>query len=205
MRLGRIRIFLSCTLAALALSVGLSSSAAASPAWKFEGSQLSGSETIVGGAAEGSLSIPSLLTTCDFPYAMTISNLAGTATGLVTELPIVNCSTESKACTVETIGPESLPWPVRGTTVTSKNYVVVEGIKIALVYEGAACALAETLITIKGTAGGLFDNKTHTFAFSPASFTATGTKLTAFGSAVQWNGTFTTEATGAHSGQPLEL
>jgi hypothetical protein len=199
------RVVLLLTLAALASSAVLVSSAVASPAWKFEGKSLEGNETIVGSASEGDLLMFGIVITCDFPYAMTIFNSAGTAKGSLNELPIVNCSTTSKDCAVEAIGPESLPWAVRGTTVSSKNYVGIEGVKIDLVFEGAICPLAEIVVTVKGIACGLFDSATHTFTFSSANFKAAGCKLAALGSPVEWNGVFSTEATGAHSGQDLVL
>src|SRR5882672_11429641 len=94
-------------LAALAvLCAVFAASASATPAWKFESKSLEGSEVILGGALESSMTIPGMTTTCEnFLYKLSIKNEAGTGKGEVTEVPLYNCTTSSpKVCGVEKIG-----------------------------------------------------------------------------------------------------
>jgi hypothetical protein len=187
------------------LTVLLASAAAANASalvWKFEHKALAGSESIAGAALESSLVAPGLTTVCDFSYGMTISNSNLKATGKMSEVVISNCHTNSKACTVKSGTALKLPWSAHGTTVTSTNYVVVEGIKFSILYAGEECALGETLVTFAGTAGGEYDNTVGTFTFSKSSFLATGTSIEGL---TEWNATFTTEALGPHKEQLLEL
>jgi hypothetical protein len=193
-------------LAALALCAVFAASASASPAWRFNGEELKSPETIVGAAVESSLTIPGLTTKCEnFLYKLTISNSSGTGIGEVTELPLYNCTTSSKSCSVKTIGAEALPWPSKLVTVSTKNYITVESVKVGIVYSGAQCSVNGTLITVKGTAGGLINNETETASFDASSFTATGTKLTALGGSVEWKGVFPTEAFEWHREQALTV
>jgi hypothetical protein len=201
-----IGVFGRVALAALVISAVFAGSAAAAPAWRFNSSELTGSETVVGAAIESSMTIPGLTTKCEnFLYKLTISNSAGTGKGEVTELPLYNCTTNSKACTVETIGAEKLPWPSHLATVSAKNYVVIEGVKVAILYSGKECVLGETLVTVKGSAGGLVDNATETATFNASTLAATGTKLTALGQPIEWNGVFPTEAFQWHREQALTV
>jgi hypothetical protein len=199
-----LRIFLGSLTAALLASVALASAASASPAWAFNGTTLTGSETVVGNATASTLALTGLTTTCDISYSMTISNsVGGTAEGKVTSATLNKCSTDG-VCTVSSTKAENLPWPVVGKTVGKGNYVVVSGIAMKVFYGNEECAVSSLLY--KGSAGGLFDNPSSTFTFSPANSEATGTQLTTFGSTpVKWNGTFSTEATGSHKGQALTL
>jgi uncharacterized Zn-binding protein involved in type VI secretion len=198
--------FWAVMLAALAISAVFAGSAGASPIWKFEAKELTGSETIMGGAVESSMTIPGLTTKCaNFLYKVKISNSAGTGKGEITEVPLYECTTDSKACTVESIGAELLPWPAKLTTVSTSNYIVIEGVKVAILYAGKECALGGTLASVKGTAGGLIDNVTETATFNAASFSATGTVLKALGSPIEWKGVFPTEAFEWHREQPLTV
>lgn len=193
-------------LAALMLGAGFAGSATAAPAWQLEGSELVGSETIVGEAVLSSMTVPGVITSCKkMRYEMTISNSAGTGQGELKGLNFKTCFTNSKACTVKSIKAEKLPWTVHLTTVATNDYVVIEGIKIAIVYAGVECALGGVLVAVTGSAGGLYDDTSETFTFNPANFKATGTAIKALGSAIEWNGAFTTEATGAHSGETLTV
>jgi hypothetical protein len=193
-------------LAALMLSAVFAASAGAAPAWKFEGKALEGKETIVGAAFESSLTIPGLTTKCEnFLYKLTIENSGGTGKGTVTELPLYNCTTNSKFCAVESIAAEKLPWAAQAKTVSTSNYIVIEGVKVAILYAGEACALDGTLATVTGSAGGLIDNVAETATFNKASFTATGTALKALGSTIEWNGVFPTEAFEWHRTQALTV
>lgn len=196
---------ISTAVAVLLLGSAFAASASAGPAWRFGFSELIGSESIAGGAVKSTLTFPGLTTTCDFSYGMKISNSAGTATGKVNEMRLSNCVTSSKACTIESSVAESLPWSVRGVKVASSNYVIFEGVKFTLLYGGEECALSEIAATFTGTAGGLYNNNTGTFTFSPASFSATKTAIKALKTTIEWNALFTTEALGPHKGQILEL
>lgn len=198
------RALLAGVLAVLALSVLGAASASASPAWLFEGAKLEGAETVAGDAVLGSFTFPGLTTTCKKThYEMVISNNLGTGKASVNSLAFTTCATSSSFCTVEAMEAEALPWA--GKLMVGKgggNYLVVEGVKISILYGGALCALGETWVTIKGSAGALYENPTETFTFSPASFAATGTKLSAN---VEWNAAFTTEATEFHAGEALTV
>lgn len=192
--------------AALMLSAVFSASAGAAPAWKFEGKALEGKEVIVGAAIDSSMTIPGLTTKCaNFLYKLTIENVGGTGKGSVTELPLYNCTTNSKWCTVETIAAESLPWAAQTKLVTTTNYIVIEGAKVGILYAGEACALDGVLATVTGTAGGRIDNTAETATFDAASFSATGTALKALGSTIEWKGVFPTEAFQAHRLQALTV
>lgn len=188
-------IFLLGAFAALVASMAFASVASAGPAWKFEGKELVGTEVIVGGAEHSSMALPGLVTDCEnFLYKLTVSNSAGTGKGEVTELPLYNCTTDSEACAVKTIAAQTLPWPAVLKTVATKHYIVIEAIKVAIQYSGVECALGGVTAVVKGTAGGLIDNTTESATFNSESFTATGTKLTALSSKVDWKGFFPTEA-----------
>lgn len=204
---GRMKAFLLAFSVALMLASALSASAAASPVWKFNGSELTGKkETIVGDATLSSLAIPGLTTTCKkMHYEMNISNSAGTGSGEFSALSFATCFTSDPECTVKTIGAEKLPWAAHLATVSSSPYIVFEGVKIGIVYAGTACPLGGLLITVTGSAGALYDNTSETFAFNLSNFKATKTSLKALGSAAEWQGVFTTEAIGPHNGEALTI
>jgi hypothetical protein len=191
--------------AALA-SMALAASASAAPAWKFAGESLTGSETILGGAIESSMTIPGLTTKCEnFLYKLTISNKEGTGEGSVTEVPLYNCTTNSKYCTVKTIAAEALPWAAKLKTISASNYIIIEGVLVAIVYAGELCAVKGTLVKVTGTAGGIVSNETETATFNSTTFTATGTELKALGTKIEWNGVFPTEAFEWHREQALTV
>ena len=189
------RTFLLGMLAALCLGAAFTGSASASPVWKFEGKELTGTETIVGAAIDSSLTIPGLTTKCeDFLYKLTISNSAGTGKGELTELPLFNCTTSSPVCTVKSIAAEKLPWPAHLTTVSASPYIVMESVKVGILYAGAECAFGGVLVNVTGSAGGLINNTTETATFNASTLSATKTKLIAFGESIEWLGVFPTEA-----------
>lgn len=199
-------IFMRGVFLALALSAVFAASASASPAWNFEGKALEGKETILGAAFESSMTIPGLTTKCEnFLYKLTIENSGGTGKGSLTELPLYNCTTNSKFCTVKTIGAEALPWPSHLSKVEATNYIVIEGVKVAIVYAGELCALGGTTAKVTGSAGGSVDNTTETATFNAATFKATKTELKALGGAIEWNGVFPTEAFEWHRNQALTV
>jgi hypothetical protein len=183
----------------------LATSASAAPAWKFEGKSLEGSEVIMGAALDSSMTIPGLTTKCaNFLYKLTIKNEAGTGKGEVTEVPLYNCTTSSpEVCTVDSIGAEKLPWASKLTTVSTTNYVIIEGVKVAILYGGEECALGETLVIVSGSAGGSIDNTKETATFNSATLSATKTELKALSTKIEWNGLFPTEAFQWHREQAI--
>lgn len=194
-------------LAALAVLCAMfATTASAAPAWKFEAKSLEGSEVVVGGAFESQLTIPGLTTKCEnFLYKLTIKNEAGTGAGEVTEVPLYNCTTNSKVCTVEKIGAEKLPWKSKLTTVSTTPYIIIEGVRVGIVYAGEECALGETLVPVTGSAGGSIDNTKETATFNATTFSATKTELKALSGKAEWSGLFPTEAFQWHREQALSV
>jgi hypothetical protein len=190
--------------AVVAMSSVATAVASASPIWKFNGTELSGNETIVGAAISSSLAIPGATTTCEhFLYNMKIKNSGGAGKGEITEVPLYECSTSSKVCTVTSVTAEKLPWPTHLATVASKDYLEVEGVYVTIVYAGEACALSGR-VRVTGTAGGLIENTAQTATFDKATFEATGTSLKVGSGSVEWNGLFPTEGFETHREQALE-
>jgi len=199
------RVFLGGLLAALMLSAVFAGSAMAGPAWKFNGEELKGTETILGGAEKSGLSMWGMTTSCtNFLYEVSISNSEGTGKGSITSLPLFGCYTNS-TCTVEAIEAESLPWPANLTTVSGSNYLVVKGVNVWVLYGGWFCPLWGVWAHVTGSAGGLISNTTESATFSSSSFKATGTKLEALGESVEWNGYFPTEAFATHREQSISV
>jgi hypothetical protein len=195
------------TLAALAVLCAMfATTASAAPAWKFESKSLEGTETILGGALASSLTIPGLTTKCaNFLYKLNIKNESGTGKGEVTELPLYECTTNTDACTVDKIGAEKLPWASKLTTVSTTPYIIIEGVKVAILYGGEECVLGETLVTVTGSAGGSIDNSKETATFNASTLSASGTELKALSSKIEWNGLFPTEAFQWHREQALSV
>ena len=195
MNLKSTRIFLGAIVAALMLSAAFAGSAVAGPTWKFNNEALTEEETILGGAQESSLTITGLVTTCDnFLYEITINNNGGTGGGEVTDLSLFNCHTDSPYCTVEGIQAESFPWNASLEARSGKNYIVISGVHVSIVYGNPLCVLYEAEVEVEGDAGGLLDNATESATFNNASFAATETSLEVFGNEVEWNGFFPAEA-----------
>jgi hypothetical protein len=193
-------------LAVSALTCAFAAGASASPAWRFNGAELVGSETIAGSAILSSMTIPGLTTTCKrMDYEMTISNSAGIGKAEWKSLTFKTCFTSSKVCAVEAIGAEKLPWTAHLATVGLSNYVFVEGIRVAIRYSGEECVLGETTVVVSGSAAGLYDNVAETFSFNATNSKAAKAELKALGSTIEWKGSFTTEATGSHAGQALTV
>jgi hypothetical protein len=203
--LAKSRVALGGLLAALMLSAVFASSAGAAPAWRFNGAELKGTETILGGAQKSGLTAWGFTTTCDnFLYKVEISNSGGTGKGNVTELPLFNCYTDS-FCTVEAIEAESFPWPAELMTSGGNNYMKVKGVDVWILYGGWFCPLWGVWAHVTGSAGGLLSNATESATFSPSSFTATGSKLEALGAGVEWNGFFPAEAFTTHREESLSV
>jgi hypothetical protein len=204
--LGRAGILWGPAFAIVVASAVFARTASAIPAWNFEGKKLIGSETIVAGAEAGYFAMPGLTTKCQSTvFAMTISNVAKVGQATVTGLSLTECETNEPACTVDAIEAEGLPWPAELTILGANRFIVVEEIEIGVVYGGEECVLTETPVPITGTAGGLIDNETEAVTLDSASFETTGSGLSAFGEAVNWNGFFFLEATGERSGQALTV
>ena len=189
------RIAVAAVLAVMALASASLAGTASAAVWKFNGTELGAgaTETIVGAAIASKLTIPGATTECEhFLYNSKVKNEAGAGKGEITELPLYECKA-SGSCTVESIAAEKLPWPLHLSTVSSKDYVVIEGVKVGIKYAGALCALSGTLTIVKGTAGGLINNEAQTVTFSKSSFEATGTSLKVGSSSVEWIGEFPAE------------
>lgn len=193
-------------LVASVATLALAANASAGPAWKFAGESLTESETILGGAVESSLTIPGLTTKCEnFLYKLTIKNKEGTGEGSVTEVPLYNCYTDSPYCTVKTITVETLPWAAKLKTISTKNYIIIEGVKVAILYAGESCVLKGTTVKVTGSAGGEINNETESATFNKATLEASGTELKAFSQKIEWNGVFPTEAFEWHREQALTV
>ena len=194
-------------LAVLALLCALfAASASANPSWEFKEESLTGSEVILGGAYESSMTIPGLTTSCEnFLYELTIENEESGGTGELTDMPLFNCYTDGDACTVESIEAEELPWSSHLTTVESNPYIVFEGAKVSILYEGEECVLAETLVPVTGSAGGAIDNGTESATFNAETLEATETELKAFSQPIEWNGVFPTEAFEVHREEAISV
>ena len=200
-------ILLLASVAVLIVSATAAATASASPAWKFNATELTGKETIVGAAISSKLTIPGVTTECKhFLYNMKISNNAEKkGTGEITELPLFECSTQTKTCGVASIEAKKLPWPTHLVTVAGKNYIFVEKVEVEIDYSGELCAFAETPVIVKGTAGGEVQNSTETAEFNKKTFEATGAVLKVGATSVEWNGLFPTEGFETHREQKLEV
>jgi hypothetical protein len=188
-------ILLSAVLAVLALGAVASSTASALPQWHYNKvlPEEFVEETVVGAAFSSSLKSGGASTTCEhFLYNMEVWNWFGFGEGQINELPLFSCTTTAPNCTVSAIEAEELPWPAYPETFGGKQYLVIEGVKVKIVYGGASCTLGTVHVT--GTAGGLINNSNSTATFSKSSFEATGTALKIGAAAVEWIGEFPMEA-----------
>lgn len=190
--------------AVMLASLAASAAASAAPVWKFNSTELSGKETIVGAAISSKLTIPGATTECEhFLYNMKIQNVGGKGTGEITELPLYECKATA-SCSVKSIEAEKLPWPTHLATFVEKEYLIVEGASVGIVYSGTKCAIAGEKVRVAGTAGGLINNTEHTATFDKATFEATGTALKVGSAVIEWNGVFPTEAFEAHREEAVE-
>ncbi len=188
------------------LGAAFAASAGATPAWKFEAKALEGTEVVMGGAIDSSMTIPGLTTKCEnFLYKLSVKNEAGTGKGELNEVPLYNCATNSSACTVGTIGAEKLPWQTHLATFGTTPYIVIEGVKVAIYYEGEECVLGETLVTVTGSAGGSIDNTAETATFNSSTLSTSKTELKALSQKIEWNGLFPTEAFQLHREQAISV
>ena len=205
MNLKSTRIFLGGLLAALMLCAAFAGTAVAGPQWKFDGKALEGEDTIIGAAEDSGLTITGMTTTCEnFLYEIAIDNSGGTGGGEVTDLPLYDCDTDT-VCTVEGIEGESFPWNASVAEHSGKNYIVIEGVYVTIIYGNPFCALYETEVEVEGSAGGLLDNTTESATFDNSSFEATGTALKVYGNKIEWNGFFPSEAFEWHREEALTV
>jgi hypothetical protein len=187
-------ILLSAVLVVLALGAVTSTSAGATE-WHFGGTTLPElqEETVVGAAFSSSLKSGGASTTCEhFLYNMETWNWFGFGEGVIDELPLYSCTTTAPNCTVSAIEAEELPWSAYPEKFGTKQYLIIEGINVKIVYSGASCTLGTVHVT--GTAGGLINNSNSTATFSKSSFEATGTAMKIGANAVEWTGEFPMEA-----------
>ncbi|HEY3828903.1 MAG TPA: hypothetical protein VGL57_06880 [Solirubrobacteraceae bacterium] len=188
---------------AVGLSATVGATASSAAVWEFGGKELKTVETVKDTAETFILTVPGAKITCTHVVpAMTISNSAGSGKAEITAFPMFECTTNT-SCTVEEIEAQGLPWPAHLTTVV-EDYLVIEKIKIHLLFGGALCALAEVPIEIKGSAGGIINNVNHTITFEKKTFAATKTSLKVGSSAAELTALFHTEALGVHKGEGLE-
>ncbi len=191
---------------AMALALGFTASANASPAWKFNGNELSATEDLVGAATNSSMTIPGVTTECvHFLYNMNIWDTAGKGKGELTELPLFECTTKTAGCSVASIEAKKLPWPTHLASAWGKNYLIIENINVEVVYSGAFCAYAGVPVIVYGSAGGVLDNSTETATFDNETMVDSGTGLWVGFTWVEWNGEFPSEAFQTHREQSLSV
>lgn len=194
-------------LVGLGIAAGPVSVSGAAPVWKFNSSELTGAESIAGGAGKSSWTATGISISCEeLSYGMTVSNEGGNAKGSLNEMSFEGCSTKFSECLIESMVAEKLPWQVRGKMIKSIGYILFEGVKFTVEFvPNDNCVLNEVALTFTGTAGGRYDNANGSFEFDSAAFTATGTSIKAIGAPFEWSSAFTTKALGSHAGQVLEL
>lgn len=191
---------------AFALALGFTASASASPAWKFNGSELTTTEDLVGAATNSSMTIPGVTTECaHFLYNMKISDSGGKGKGEVTELPLFECTTKTAGCTVASIEAKKLPWASHLESLWGNNYLIIEKIDVEVIYGGSSCAYAGIPISVVGSAGGIVNNSTETATFDDETMIDTGTALWDGLTFVEWNGVFPSEAFQTHREQSLSV
>src|SRR6478752_8991016 len=104
--------------AALTVTAAMASTASAA-VWRFGGTELAGSETVVAETSASTLTLPGLATTCKASIAMRISNSGGKGTASVESMSLSGCGTNG-VCTVESATAPGTPWS-GSTQVVSKN------------------------------------------------------------------------------------
>jgi hypothetical protein len=191
---------LASLLAALAVSAAFAATASAAT-WEFNGKPLVGSETVTAQAAESSLALSGLTTTCEATAEMTISNSGGTGAATVTDVDLSGCFTDG-VCTIDDADAEGLPWSAGTTTFGGKSFVVTDDFDMRFLYGNELCAIEGWTLAYTGTAAGVFNNGTSTLEFDAT----TGSNITTIGKTkATYEADFEVEATGAHVGQTLTL
>jgi hypothetical protein len=192
--------------AALILSAALATAASAAPTWTFNGAELKTGEkeTLVGAAISSSLTIPGVTTVCNhFLYNMKVQDASGKGTGEITELPLYECTTNTKSCAVESIQAKKLPWPTHLETIGGKDFLIVEKVEVEVAYSGALCAFSEVPVIVKGSAGGVINNTAQTATFNKTTLEESKTSLKVGATAIEWNGEFPTEPFETHREQAI--
>lgn len=186
---------------ALIVSSAIASSASASPVWRFEGQPLVGTETVTAEAAESSLELKGLTTTCGATAEITISNSGGEGVATVNDVDLSGCFTDG-VCTIEEATVKGLPWSAGTTTFGSKSFVVTDDFDMRFLYGNELCAIEGWTLAYTGTAAGVFDNSSSTLEFDAT----TGSNITTIGKTkATYDAEFDVEATGGHAGQTLTL
>jgi hypothetical protein len=192
-------------LVAMTLGMTVAATANAAPVWSFKKVALVGEEVMVGAAINATITIPSAPIECKyFLFNMKIFNFEG-GKGTITELPMFECATSDRSCSVTSIEAEKLPWAAHVAEFVGHDYLVIEGVKIGIVYGGALCPFAGERLVVKGSAGGLIEEKPQTVTFNNASYKATGTALKLGTAAVELTGVFAVEMFEFHREQPFEI
>jgi hypothetical protein len=192
-------------LAAITASAAMATAASAKPVWRFGGTELSGSETVVAETAASTLTLPGLATTCKASIAMTISNSGGKGTASVESMSLSGCGTNG-VCTVESATAPGTPWSGSTQVVGESSYLVVQGFSNKILYGGELCAIEGWTINYRGSVGGLFDNSSSKLIFNEASAAATGSSLKSIGETkTGYDAEYSVKATGTHAGQTLTL
>ncbi|HXS46064.1 MAG TPA: hypothetical protein VN756_01225 [Solirubrobacterales bacterium] len=183
-------------LVALMATAAFASTCSASQ-WKFNGTTLVGSETVVAETAKNSLALKGLTTSCAATEELTISNSGGQGVATVNSVSLTGCGTDG-VCTVEKAFVKGLPWSATTSTIGGSSYVVIQGFDEEFLYGNELCAAEGLTFPYKGTAGGLFDNSSSKLVFDAASEAATGSKITTFGGTeAKYSAEFNISATGA--------
>jgi hypothetical protein len=206
---GKITAALTILLAAFALGAAASATAGASPVWKFNGTELTGKETVVGAATSSKMTVLGVGVECKhFLYNSKIVNEGGKGKGEITELPLFECVSTNALCPLEKeVEAKNLPWPGHLATVGGKDYVYIgeagKEVEVEVQFGGWFCALAGRHI-VKGTVAGVVNNSAQTATFDSETFEATGTGLYTSFLPVEWTADFTVEAFESHRLQNLE-
>jgi hypothetical protein len=192
-------------IAAFALSAVMASAAGAAPAWKVNGTELSGSETVVATSTTSKVTVATLETTCNATIAMTISNSGGTAASSVESMTLSGCTTNAPACPVTATEAPNTPWSGAGLSAGGNPYLKISGFDNRITY-GGSCAISGIKFRYIGSIGGLFDNANTTLTFDEASATATGSSIKSAGETkTTYSGVWNLQMTGANAGQKLTL
>jgi len=186
---------------ALIVSAAFASVASASPEWRFEGQPLVGTETVTAEAAESSLELSGLTTTCEAAAEITISNEEEVGVATVTDLDLSGCVTDG-VCTVDEATVEGLPWSANTTTFGEDSFVVTDDFDMRFLYGNELCAVEGWTFPYTGTAAGVFNNASSTLEYDEN----TGSDITTFGETeATYDADFDVEATGTHKGETLTL
>ena len=152
------------------------------------------------------MTIPGLTTKCEnFLYKLTIENASGTGKGSLTEMPLYNCTTNSKVCTVKTIGAEKLPWASHLATFEPPTTSSSKGSKSASSTPGNHACWGKPWSPSPARPAAKSTTRRKPPRLTRARLSATKTELKALGQKIEWNGLFPTEAFQWHREQALSV